>query len=328
MKKVAWILAVVFGLVLLGATLLNADLIGKSRRALASGVFRDTSSTEVVRYQLVVVIPDTDDSFFGGLVDGIEESASGVDAAVQVFRYPSSSPPEAERYYDIAVGAKVDGLIMYTPRNDRIVGRAERAAHSGVIFVPVGTDAPEGSSAGFIGSGSFLQGFEGGKRICASLGSAARVGVILPATGTGEPKDEPLYRGVASVIKAFPGASIVAAARARLGILSGEEAAATMLRGSPQVNALFCSNAQDTEGAAQVVVDMNKVGRVLIIGADETPEIRRYIEKGVVAASIVRDSKRIGEEAVTAFARVKAGRPPLGAVEVGFFIRAANGDKK
>jgi len=328
MKKAAWILAIVFGLAFVGTALLNADLIVTSHEALARGVLRTPASAAPARYQLVVVMPDTDDSFFRGLTDGIQHSAGAADAAVQVFRYPGSSTSEAERYFEIALLAKVDGLIMYTPRNDLVADRSNRASRSGVAFVPVGTDAPNGAKRGFIGSGSLLQGFEGGKIICAALGSAARVGVILPATGTGDLRDELLYRGVASAVGTYQGAAITSVVRARPGILSGEEAAARMLRAHPQVNALFCSNAQDTEGAAQVVVDANRVGSVLIVGADETPDIDRYIDKGVVAASIVRDSRRIGEEAVAAFIRLKEGKPPGAAIEVGFTIRSSEGDER
>ena len=325
MKKVAWILVALFGLAFLGATLMNADLIAKSHRALARGVFLEKPVTEAARYHLVVILPDTDDSFFRGLLEGVEESASVVDSVAQVFRYPNSFPLEAERYFEIALRSRVDGLIMFTPRNDRVVDRAKKAAQGGVVFVPVGTDAPIGSPLGFIGSSSLQQGFEGGKRICAELGASARIGVILPAADSGEPIDEPLYRGVSSAIKSYPTAQIVAVARARSGILSGEETASVMLRDFPMVNALFCSSSRDTMGAAQVVIDRNQVGKVLIIGADETPEIQRYIEKGIIAASIVRDSRRIGQEAVLSFSRLKENQPILRSVEAGFSVRTSKG---
>jgi ribose transport system substrate-binding protein len=325
MKRAAWILAVLFGAIFLGAVLMNVSLVAKSRKAFTGGVFRETSSIPRARYHLVLALPDDDDSFFSGLVEGVRAGASEADAAVQVFRYSASSRAEADRYFEIAIGAGVDGFIMYAPLGDPVMERAERAARSGVVFVPVGTDLPEGRPRGFIGSASLLQGFEGGKRICAALGASARVGVILPANGTGPEKEEPLYRGLSASLKAFPGASVVALSRARPGTLAGEEAASAMLGSNPSINAIFCANSRDTIGVAQVVVDLNRVGSVLVIGADETPEILRYIEKGVVAASIVRDSKWIGREAVRAFARIKDGKAALSPIEAGFYVRTAQG---
>lgn len=325
MKRAAWILAVLFGAAFLGALLMNARLVQESRRALAGGVFRETSKIPRARYHMVLVIPDDDDSFFSGLAEGVRAGAREADAAVQVFRYPASATAEAERYFEIALGAGVDGLILYSPRGEPVLRRAEAAARRGVVFVPVGTDVPEGNPAGFIGSASLLQGFEGGRRICAVLGASARIGVILPANGTGPEEEEPLFRGLSASIQAFPGAQVSALARARPGTLAGEEAASAMLGADPGINAIFCANSRDTQGVAQVVVDLNRVGSVLVVGADETPEILRYIEKGVVAASIVRDSRWIGMEAVRAFARVKDGGAPGGPVEAGFYVRTAEG---
>jgi len=97
-----------------------------------------------------------------------------------------------------------------------------------------------------------------------------------------------------------------------------------MVRSHPSLNALLCSSSSDTVSAAQVIVDMNKVGSILIIGADESPEIHRYIQKGVVKASIVRDSIWIGREAVSAFSRSKENGSALPPVEAGYSVSSSN----
>lgn len=327
MKKASWILAIVFGLAFLGATGMNAALVVRARAGLAGGGRRAASEAarpRSERYQLAVIVPDADDSFFGGLLEGILEAAPGAGAAVQVFRYPASSTAEAERYYDIALRARADGLVMYSPRGaaPEAEDRYEEAAKAGVAFVRVGMDAPSGAKGPFIGSGSLLQGVEGGKIIGRSLGASALVGVILSAEG------DRLYRGVLYALAAYPGAKVAAVAVAEPGILSGEAVAESMLRANPAINAIVCSSARDTVGAAQVLVDRGEVGKVLIVGADETPDIQRYIDKGVVAASVVRDSKRIGEEAVRAFSLLKAGRPAPRPVETGFLVIRMKGGRE
>jgi ribose transport system substrate-binding protein len=325
MKNAARVLAILFGLAFLGATLLNADLIGRSRKALTSGVLREAAAIRSSHYELMVILPDSEDSFYTGLLKGVSDAAVQADAAIVVFRYPPSAPADLDRYFEMALRSRVDGLIMYASRDEPVASRMDRAAREGVILVPVGTDPPVGGVSRFIGSGSLLQGFEGGKRICARLGAEARIGVILPAEGEGRPEDEPLYRGVSAAINAYHGAAIVSAVRASPGLLSGEESVAAMLRANPSINALFCSSSRDTMGAAQVIIDMDKVGKILIIGADETPEIQRYIYKGVIAASIVRDSRRIGEEAVRVFSMIKAGKAGGIIEEAGFNVRTATG---
>jgi ribose transport system substrate-binding protein len=328
MKRLSWILAAFFGLVFLGATALNAGLIGKARGLLAESEIRPRTAirSEPVRYHLVAIVPDTDDSLFEGLLKGVEDAAPASGAAVQVFRYAAQSSDEADRYLELAVRAKVDGVIMYAPRNgmdaERHAARSELAYRSGVVLVPVGTDEPPGVGGTFIGSGSLLQGREGGRLIRERLGSSARVGLILPASGdAGErAEDEPLYRGLVEALSRSPGARVSAAAEAQPGILSGEADAEAMLRSHPEINAILCPSARDTVGAAQVLIDRGEVGKVLLIGADNTEDIQRYIDKGVVAASVVRDSERIGHAAVLAFSRLKVRGGASGSVETGVLV--------
>ena len=323
MKKAARILALAFGFVLIGATILNANLVGKSRAALARGVFRVDSGAYVARYHLIVAIPDTDDSYFRGLLDGIGQEVKDAEAAVQVFRYAASSEQEAGRCFDLAVRARVDGLIMFTSRNDPIDARAAAAERAGVTFIPVYTDPPTSKSRFFVGTDSLRHGFESASIVLGRLGSAARIGVILPSTGSEDPENEPFYQGIHSATRVYPGARIESVIRARPGALSGEESAAAMLRRQSPVNAIICSSAKDTVGAAQVAIDMNRVGKVLIVGTDDSSDIRRYVDNGVVIASIVRDSTAIGRAAVRAFATLRSGQKTLVPVESGFSIYQA-----
>ena len=312
LKRLYVFLMAVFGLVLATALVMNIGLNRKSRQALATRVLGDRPRSPLSRYHLVVVIPDVNDAFFDGLLEGLTANLDPTKVAIQVFRYPSMSPAEADQYFEIAVRAKVDGLVMYTARNDRRQGRPEEAARNGVIFIPFGTDPPPDGPPGFIGLSAMDHGYAGGRRIISSLGSSARIGVILPSHGFDDAKDEPFYRGLQAALGEDPGAAVVATARTQPDVLSGEETVLTMLRTYPSINAIFCASANDTIGAAQVVVELNRVGSILIIGTDETKEIRHYMDKGVIAATIQRDATWVGRQAMTAFLRRKEdpGPPP------------------
>jgi len=325
MKNIARVLALLFGLVLIGATVLNASLVGKSRIALSKGVLRESSTLATSRYHVIVALPDTDDSYFRGLIRGIELETRTAEAAIQVFRYAAGSGLEAERCFNLALSARVDGLIMFTSRNDPIVARAAEAERGGVTFIPICTDPPSPKGPFFVGTDSLRHGFESASIVLGRLGSSARIGVILPSSGSENLRDEPLFHGIDSATRVYPGAKIVSVVRARTGALSGEESVTAMLYGQTPVNAIICSSARDTIGAVQVIVDMDRVGKILIVGTDATPEIRRYIDNGVLTASIIRASAAIGRTAILAFARAKAGDKMSVPIESGFSIYQAPG---
>jgi len=314
-------------MVLIGATLLNADLVANSRKALSAAGLADPEGRTTAdpsaspRLHLLVILPDSDDSYFARLREGITATAPAVGAIVQTELYPSVAPDEATRWFDIGIRAKVDGIVMYVSRTDRVADRAALAKAAGVVFVAVGKDPPAGTLPCFIGSASLLQGYRGGSVIATKLGSGARIGLILPASGIERPEGDVLYRGVAASIAGWKGAGILATAFSQPGLLSGEEAAASLIRAHPGINAIFCANSRDSLGAAQVLVDQNLVGKIMLVGADETPELLRYLDKGVIAASVVRDARRIGVEATRAFGSIKQGGRSPGTVEVDCSVR-------
>ncbi len=327
MRKAAWILATLFGLVFIGATILNAELVAKSRSALTAAGLAGSLPSPEARFHLLVILPDSDDAFFAKLLEGILSGAQDAGVAMQVERYPAADTEEAERWFDIGLRSRVDGLIMYAARGDDVAQRASLAKAAGVVFVAVGKDAPAGPLPCFIGSGSLLQGYQGGGIIAGSLKGAARIGLILPSGRIDGSDENYLYKGVEASISMFRGARIVATAWSEPGLLSGEGAAAALIRSHPDINAIFCANSRDSLGAAQVLVDQNLVGRILLVGADETPELLRYLDKGVIAASVVRNSRRIGEEALGSFSRMKAGGPDPGIIEVDSVARLGGAKK-
>jgi len=318
--RFSWLLVLLFGLALGGATLMNLVLISQTRKALDEGILGDKSAGAVFRYHLALVIPDSTDSFFEGLREGVEASAPQSGVAVQIFRYHANFPEEAETYFQLCLTSRVDGVILYAGSDGRMADRGVQSGAANVVFVPVGTQPPPRSGQGFIGSSSLLQGVESGNQLTRRLGKAARVGLLLTSDGD-DPRGDPVYKGVSAALQSFPGARIVRASRAQPGILSGEDAASELLRDYPSINVLVCASAPITEGAAQVVVDLGRVGQILIIGTDRSPTIDRLVDKGVIAASIVRDSQKMGADALRAFLEAQDGEPFVKAVEVGFTVR-------
>lgn len=318
MHRFGWWFAVLFGLALAGATAMNFILLSQARQALDEGILGTRSPALPAQHHLALIIPDTTDSFFDGLVGGLTDKAREADVAVQVFRYRRGAD-EAETYFQLCLTSHLDGVVLFAGP-ERLKERQDRARAENVVFIPVGTQVPQGKQ-GFIGSSSLLQGFESGNQVGLLKGRAARVGLLLSSDGQGPIQEDPVYRGVAASLQAFPGALIVKTARARPGILSGEEAVSSLLRSDPTINVLICGSAPVTEGAAQVVVDQNRVGEVIIVGTDGSPTIDRLVDKGVIAASIVRDSRKMGAIAIDSFVAARNGTPFNSSVEVGFQVR-------
>lgn len=307
-------------LAFVSAAFLNSRLMGEIRSVLMP-VESDTEAVlPSARYHLALVIPEAADTFHYDLSQGLRMAAAEAGGVVQVFRTGATEQDSLEGYFDMGINSGLDGIIIFLGHQNSPEDFQLKARGSSTVVVSLGTDRPRKTVGSYIGSSSLQQGFEAGKLVGAALGPRARTGVIISGGEGTQGSTEPFYQGVVSALAVYGSPAVKAAVKPRGGIFSGEEMAQNLLESDPELNALICSTAYETEGAAQVVVDFNLVGKVMIVGADETDAIRRYLAKGVIAASVVRDARKMGQEAFLEFRRQKEGGTPSGPREVGFRI--------
>ncbi len=71
-----------------------------------------------------------------------------------------------------------------------------------------------------------------------------------------------------------------------------------MLRSNPEINVIIGTHVYHGEYIGQVLVDLNRVGKVKVIAFDDTEETIRYISKGVIHSTLDVDNHDIGYKSV------------------------------
>lgn len=319
MIRTSRLFIIIFGLIFLFVAMINVSFVSRAINSLSFDSNKNTALNNN-RWLVVAIVPDGVDSFYKGLSEGILQEAPGHDASVLFLKFAQSDKEEAMRMFNTAVAARIDGIIMYSFGDVDIDLLAKEAFAEGVAFMALGRDAPPKTNNVFIGTGSKKLGLEAGRLIGNNLGNTARAGIILPTEGNHNIGDSLLFEGLKEGLMVWKGAEIVSVVRPVNNSLSGEQAASELLRDHPETNAIFCASSIDTLGAAQLIVDMNKVGKILIVGMDETENIRRYIERAVVYASIVRDSRWMGREAMRSVIDLIQNQTINVETEAGYYI--------
>jgi len=319
------ILILVFSAILFGAAGLNILLIGKSREELTKTVLRNPFTEKNLKNHIIAILPTASDPFILNISEGIKIEADTSETAAQFFYYSSETEidrnilsAEAYKYFDIALRTAPDGFIMYFPAGAEVEGFIKQAENFHVPFIPVTMDLPPRPLNGCVTSDSYAQGKEAASIAISLLGKDARIGVILPS---GTPNsftilEEPFLQGANIELREQKKGQIIAVEREEVSILGSEEACSVMLQDFPEINAFICTNARSTTSVAQVIVDRGLVGKIFIIGADENAEISRFLEKGVVQATVVRDAIEIGKTAVKTLRKIQTGMKPEGIIKV------------
>ncbi len=101
-----------------------------------------------------------------------------------------------------------------------------------------------------------------------------------------------------AAVKQVPGLRVVDVLDSPASSLAGQELIRSILLSRPEVDILFLGTATDSLGAAEALIDANRVGQVAIVGPADSPEGRAHARNGVISAAIIRDPALAGRECV------------------------------
>jgi ribose transport system substrate-binding protein len=270
-------------------------------------------------YHFAVITDNEADHARAALRRGCLRAGSEYGVAIEFFGPRFTDNESQLSWLETAVAAKVDGIAVQVPDQALFAPVIDRAVERGIPVVTVEDDAKDSRRGAFVGASNFAIGSRAGALAASASGGRSRIVQIIPeelAPGRGISSDLELS-GFREAVKASPGMRIDSVLYSRLGIFSAEEAAQDIVFNRPSIDLIVCYSASDTIGVAQVLIDYNRVGRILVVGFGDDPEIARYVEKGVVAGSVVVDADDMGYRAVATLVSLAKGQRASSFVEIG-----------
>lgn len=273
-------------------------------------------------YHFAIIAQNTDDPFWQSVNRGAVEAAREFNVAVEFNGPRFTNITEELQYLDIAIASKVDGIATHVLDESLFKPYIDKAVDKGIPVVTIENDVKESKRSSFIGTNSYMLGVEGGKLIAEATGGKAKVAVILNNYTESDENTSHNLRvsGFKDAVKKFPGIELKTIHTSKQGIFSAEEVTTNILNRFPDVNAILCTTSKDSVGAAQVVVDFNRVGAITIIGYDDIPDILRYVEKGVIFGTVASNPVDIGKETIKALVEIKKKHRTSAYIDTGVHV--------
>lgn len=224
-------------------------------------------------------------------------------------------------YIDIATISKVDGIITHVSFDGDFKTLIDTADSNKIPVITIENDIKESRRKAFVGANSFILGEEAGKLMIKATGGKANIAVIMSNdTGSDAISQNIKMNGFLSVIKDNPKMQVKKVYTSELGTLSAEEITQSLINNEQKIDALYITDSVDTIGAAQVLVDFSKVGDIAIVGYGDTPDILRYIKKGIIYGTVLSDPYKMGYESVKAMFEIKKNDNVSNFIDIGVNI--------
>ena len=180
----------------------------------------------------------------------------------------------------------------------------DKAQESKIPVITLDADLSTSKGAAYVGTNGFEIGSKAGQLVAEALNGKAKIAIILESSGVNGKVNLKLD-GLNNGIKGYKDIKVETVEISDNGILGANNVTQEILNNHPDVNAIVCTSSKDAIGAAQLVVDFNRVGDITIIGYDSTPEILSYIQKGVIYGTIVPGAYKIGCDSIKTLVGLK-----------------------
>ncbi len=306
MKRPDWIQYLVVFLSLLLAVALFSGVYISNRISNASGADYLFESEEAAEAHVLLIYNEDHQNYDDAFMEGVAQVAATYRIAVEKKALSGNDyESQAIDVMKMAVYGGMDGIILHAIKSDAMNTAIMEAQKQGVPVFVMNEDLPESGRISYIGPSRYSIGQSAGKALAKAMGGQGRVAVIdqRDYSEVDDHTDDLMLLGLTEVLKSYEDLYVVLVKYTKQGVLSAESVTDNIMTNHPDVNGIFCTSWENAMGVAQVMIDNNSVHQYDLIGFGDEYEMLDYIARGtIVQATVVADTKAIGEEAMKAFA--------------------------
>ncbi|WIF94908.1 substrate-binding domain-containing protein [Caminicella sporogenes] len=258
------------------------------------------------KYHFYVIAQNSVDPFWREVRQGIDKASKDFNAVVEFNAPRFNNPQEELKFLDIAVTSRVDGIITHVSNTLDFTSIINKAYNRGIPIVTIENDDKKSNRKAFVGTNSFQLGKEAAKLMIEATNAKANIAIIVSSDVELDEVNQNLkINGFLSGIKSYPKMKVQKIYTYKMGILSAEEIAQSIINDGENIDAIYTINSVDTLGTARQIVNFNKVGDIVIVGYGDTESILRYIKKGIIYGTVMSDPYKMGYESLKALIDIK-----------------------
>ncbi len=256
-------------------------------------------------HHYVMIPDDASSNLWQDIYDSAKKAAAEQDAYVELLCNWSAGEYTPVSYIDIAIAAKVDGIIVRPDGTMKMRKAINEAEEAGIPVVTILDDDTDSSRKSFVGINSYQMGTTYGREILACIDEATRkITVLMDSNDSG--KDLTFKEMKATILAGLPEqmrekVDIQSLRIAESSTFDAEERIRDLFnKGQDRPDILICMNERYSECAYQAMVDYNQVGDVDIIGYYRSDTMLNAVQKGTVPIAVTLNAEQMGKRSVEA----------------------------
>ncbi|WP_312097080.1 sugar-binding protein [Niallia sp.] len=253
--------------------------------------------TPLSKYHFALIGEEMDHDYWRLVGAGAKKAALENEVFVEYEGPKRSNPEEQLKLLDMAIQAKVDGIIVQA-LNDNFTPLINKAVKEGIPVITIDTDAPDSLRNAYIGTDNYAAGQLAGEALVKDTGGKATIGIITGGVDNAYNQHQLRVQGFRDAIAKVEGIKIIAIDESNLTRVQAEEKAYKMLTEHRDITAFYGTSSLDGIGIVAAASSLNKQDDLYVISFDALDENIDLLNKGEINAIVAQEPFEMGEKSI------------------------------
>lgn len=258
-------------------------------------------------YHFALVAEESDNDYWRLVEKGAKQAAREKGVYLEYVAPNKADNSKLLKLFDRMIAAKVDGIIIQGVQGQRFIELIHKAAEQGIPIITIDTDVEDRERNVYVGTNNFYAGELAGKTIIENTSGPQYVGIV---TGRVEAiNQQERIAGFKQAIESIDRIHIVASKESNITVIGATQAAYSLLKQYPKINALVGMSALDGIGIVDGLKEFLPSRDIYITAFDILPETLDLIRRGQIDATIAQYPEKMGVTAVNVMVELQTGKP-------------------
>jgi ribose transport system substrate-binding protein len=269
--------------------------------------------------KVLVMVPKGVHPYYEPCYEGFKAAAAKYGVKTEYRAAKAFEVPQQVEVIENLIARRVDGLALSALDDQGLVPVIKEATDAGIKVICFDAPAPSSAALCYIGTMNEAAGRAGAETLVKYLGKSGEVAVLQG--GLAAPNLNDRFKGFEKYLKEHaPGVKIVAREDTQAKMDLAINKVEALLEAHPSLDAIFGVSAEGCPGAAPVLKEQGKAGKIVLAGFDDMPDTLAAIRDGVVKFCIAQRTYKMGWLSVEKLLDAIDGKPLPKQLDTGVLI--------
>jgi ribose transport system substrate-binding protein len=256
-----------------------------------SSVQKINHTDTMLSRHVILITQELDNPYWKTIEQGAATAAKKYNMNLEYIGPVQINLNEQLDYFDKAIAAKADAIIVQGATDPRFVSLMNKANVQGIPVITVDTDSPDASKLTYVGTDNFASGKKLGELVVQAVKGNGKIGVIIGSNSAENQRQR--LEGLLSLVKKYPNIQVVGIQSSDISQIKAAQQAEKMIKMNPDIDVIVGTSVLDGVGIAQTVKSLKKQ-RIKIFGFDDLPETIKAIKEREIQATIQQQPYMMG----------------------------------